>query len=131
MGRGPDGRGIGSLVIARITASSVSRRNSRRPDSASHSTTPSENTSERWSTGSPEACSGDMYSTLPLRPPTCVSLMRPCALRDAEVDHLHRALERDQDVLRRDVAMNDVQRPAVGVGERVRVSERRGRARRR
>ena len=43
--------------------------------------------------------------------------------RDAEVDQLHRALERDQDVLRRDVAVHDAQRPAVAVGERVRVAE--------
>jgi hypothetical protein len=50
----------------------------------------------------------------------------PVRAGDAEVDHLHRALERDQDVLRRDVAMNDVQRLAVGVGVRVRVSERGG-----
>ena len=36
--------------------------------------------SERRSALSPEACSGDMYSILPLRPPGIVSVIRPSAL---------------------------------------------------
>ena len=43
--------------------------------------------------------------------------------RDAEVDQLHRPLEREQHVLRRDVAVHDAQRAPVAVGERVRVAE--------
>ncbi len=74
-----EGGGIGSSTMARIVASSVSRRNRCRPVTASHSTTPSANTSARRSTSSDDACSGDMYSILPLRPPGFVCDTRPSA----------------------------------------------------
>jgi hypothetical protein len=53
----------------------------------------------------------------------------PERARDAEVDQLHGALERDQDVLRRHVPVDDAQRPAVAVAERVCVGEPAGRLR--
>src|SRR6185437_3396056 len=43
--------------------------------------------------------------------------------RDAEVDDLDLALVRDEDVLRRAVAVHDLERPAVGVALAVRVVE--------
>ncbi|HEY2744561.1 MAG TPA: hypothetical protein VGL86_08055 [Polyangia bacterium] len=46
--------------------------------------------------------------------------------RDAEVDQLHHPVPRDQDVLRRDVAMDDAERLAVFVGLAMRVVERLG-----
>ncbi len=46
---------------------------------ASHRTTPSAKTSARWSTSSDDACSGDMYSIFPLRPPGLVCETRPSA----------------------------------------------------
>ena len=57
--------------------------------------------------GLPQACSGLMYSSLPRSAPA--SVMRGLAgrLGDAEVGELHVALERDQDVLRADVAVDD------------------------
>ncbi|HEX7664147.1 MAG TPA: hypothetical protein VF407_06550, partial [Polyangiaceae bacterium] len=47
----------------------------------------------------------------------------PGRLRDAEVDQLHVAVERDDDVLRGDVAMHDRDRLAVLVFAGVRVGE--------
>src|SRR5207245_9328604 len=44
-------------------------------------------------------------------------------LGDAEVRHLHRALVRDEDVLRRDVTGDDVERSAWLVAPAVRVVE--------
>ena len=41
--------------------------------------------------------------------------------RHPEVDQLDRPLERQQHVLRRDVAVHDPQRPPVAVGQRVRI----------
>ena len=66
--------GIGSSLIAFQIKKSVERSNSRTPDSASHSTTPSANTSVRASTDSPRICSGDMYGSLPLSTPVRVFL---------------------------------------------------------
>ena len=51
---------------------SVSPRKSRSPVSSSWSTTPSEKRSLRRSMGLPQACSGDMYCSLPLSAPDCV-----------------------------------------------------------
>jgi len=52
--------------------------------------------------------------------------LREAALRlgDAEVDELHVSVEGDEDVLRRDVAMDDAERHAVAVALAVRVIER-------
>jgi hypothetical protein len=44
-------------------------------------------------------------------------------LRDAEVGHLHLALEREEDVLRRDVEVNDVERLVLLVAAAMRVVE--------
>ena len=82
---------------------------------------PSANTSLRRSTGSPLHCSGDMYATLPLSMPACVSLGAMRGLRDAEVDDLHVAVVADEDVRRRHVAMDDAERLAVGAALLVRV----------
>ena len=66
-----------------MVSKSVRPRNSRRPVSASHSTTPRANTSDRRSTGVPFTCSGDRYGSLPLQMPVSVSsptLKRPWLL---------------------------------------------------
>ena len=61
---------------------------------------------------------------LALEAPALGVLARPrVALGDPEVDDLHVAAERDDDVLRRDVPMNDVQRRSVEVALLVRVRE--------
>ncbi len=96
-----------------------------RPVAISYSTTPNENRSVRGSTSSPRACSGDMYAIVPTVVPATlvkcsgglVSLTRvevPARspvlgrqLREAEVEHLHRAAAREEDVGRLDVAMQD------------------------
>ena len=62
-------------------------------------------------------------SILPLRPPGLVWATRPNARATPKSISFTAALERDEDVLRRDVAVHDAQRPAVAVGERVRVAE--------
>ena len=51
------------------------RENARRPLSISYSTTPKEKMSERASTASPLACSGDMYAAVPRTVPASVSAM--------------------------------------------------------
>ena len=53
-------------------STSVAARNRRRPASISHSTTPSENRSERPSIGSRLMRSGAMYACLPLNAPRSV-----------------------------------------------------------
>jgi len=61
-----------SLSIDAISAAEVSPRNGRLPVAISYSTTPSENTSVRWSNGRPSTCSGDMYGTVPRTCPSWV-----------------------------------------------------------
>ena len=58
------GEGV-SLRIARKTADGVSPLNARRPVTISYNIAPNENRSDRASTGSPRACSGDMYGAVP------------------------------------------------------------------
>ena len=58
-----------SLRIARRMADAVSPLNAGRPVTISYNTAPSENRSERPSTGSPRACSGDMYAAVPMTAP--------------------------------------------------------------
>ena len=53
-----------------------------------------------------------MYANLPLMHAGLGLVRLVRGLRDAEVDHLHRALPRDQDVVGADVAVNQVQRLA-------------------
>ena len=54
------------------TEISLSPVNSRSPVTISNSTAPREKRSERASTGRPQACSGDMYWSFPLRAPIWV-----------------------------------------------------------
>ncbi len=88
---------------------SDSPTNSRSPVSISYRSTPAANTSLRRSIGFPITCSGDMYPNLPLRMPAWVFCEPVRRLRDPEVDQLHLAVEREEDVLGRDVAVDDVQ----------------------
>ena len=61
---------------------------------------PTENRSERASSGRPCDCSGDMYANLPLMTPVA-DFSRPAdRLGDAEVGQLHLALAAEQHVLR-------------------------------
>ena len=98
-------------------AASFSPYVSRRPTSASHSMTPTENTSARRSTCPPAICSGATYASLPLNTPARRLRRRVGRLRDAEVDELHLAVVRDDDVVRADVAVHDVERLAVEVAQ--------------
>jgi hypothetical protein len=61
-----------------------------------------------------------MYANLPLMTPSSSWTSRA---RDAEVDDLHRAVPRQEDVLRGDVAVDDAERLAELVGLAVRVVE--------
>ena len=62
----------------------------RRPTAASHSITPTrEDVGARDRRGSPRACSGAMYATLPLSTPVARLARRVGGLGDAEVDDLH------------------------------------------
>ena len=87
---------------------------------------PNEKMSLRKSAGLPDACSGDMYATVPTTRPAAVwsvarARHRVCALLDlrkAEVGELGVAALRQQDVARLDVAMEDAR--LVGRGERIR-----------
>src|SRR5690349_5842834 len=81
--------------------------------------TPSAKRSLRRSVAWPRTCSGDMYANLPLSTPTCVR-----EARDAEVAELHFTFERDDHVLRRHVAVDDLEVLARGVLLLVRVLER-------
>ena len=83
------------------------------------STTPSEKMSVRRSTFSPRACSGDMYADLALEHARLFA--KHVGAGDAEVGDLHRAVEAEQDVLRRHVAVHDVERLARLVRALVRV----------
>ena len=77
--------------------------------------------SVRASTGAaPVICSGDMNCNLPLRVPGCVLVMRVSALAMPKSVMLAGAVGADQDVLRRDVAVHEVERDAVVVASRVR-----------
>ena len=116
---------------ASSTDISLSPANSRSPVSISKSTVPSEKMSERASTGLPHACSGDMYWSFPLSAPICVWLGLRDRLGDAEVAELDVALEGDEHVLRRDVAMHEAELAPLEVALAVRVVEGRGEARRR
>ena len=118
------GRGTCAFLMALIACLPFKLPNSARAQVSSHSTIPVEKMSLRGSTGSPAACSGDMYANLPLMTP--FFLAHVARARDAEVDDLHHAVPRDQDVLRRDVAVHDAERLAVLVGLAVRVVERLG-----
>ena len=60
------GRGA-SFRIRWMTAESASAMKGRSPVSISYRTTPADQTSERWSTGSARVCSGLMYPIVPLR----------------------------------------------------------------
>ena len=59
------------------------------PVAISYSTTPSENRSDRRSSSSPRACSGDIYATVPMELPGLVSrassATRVCVRREASV----------------------------------------------
>ena len=74
----------GARILPSRTASSteisLSPEKRRSPVSSSKSTAPSEKMSERPSTGSPQACSGDMYWSFPLSAPICVWLAFDTAL---------------------------------------------------
>ena len=54
-----------------------------------------------------------MYASLPLSWPSRVVCARPAAFGDAEVEHAGDAVDADEDVLRRDVAVDDVERVAA------------------
>ena len=56
---------------SKITAT-VDPEKGTTPVAISYSTTPSENRSERASSSSPRACSGDMYATVPIELPGLV-----------------------------------------------------------
>lgn len=60
-GSGPAGR----WMIACNTSGSDAPAKGRCPASTSYSTTPKEKISLRASSGRPDACSGDMYATVP------------------------------------------------------------------
>lgn len=62
------GEGV-SLRMALRMADAVSPLNAGRPAIISYMTAPSENRSDRASTGSPRACSGDMYAAVPMIAP--------------------------------------------------------------
>ena len=55
-----DSSGGSSFRIAAIVSLAVSRLNAFLPESSSYRIAPNEKMSERWSTGSPRTCSGDM-----------------------------------------------------------------------
>ena len=72
--------------------------------------------SERWSTGSPRTCSGDMYPTVPNTAPASVSgghrlrlgdLVPLRELREAEVEDLRPIVLREDHVLGLQVAVDD------------------------
>ena len=106
-----------------MVASSVSRRNRRRPVSDLP-----EHDAQREHVGAVvDLLGGGLLGRhvldLPLEAARAGVRDAAERARDAEVDQLHRALERDEHVLRRDVAVHDAQRAPVAVGERVRVAE--------
>ena len=60
--------------MASRTKKIVSPLNACCPVAISYSTSPNENTSVRASSGSPRACSGDMYEAVPITMPVLVRL---------------------------------------------------------
>ena len=78
---GAKSRGAG--IVPDLTCSSTALPlpwNSGRAHTSSNSTMPAANTSLRQSTGSPRACSGDMYAYLPLMTPSSSSTSRARAI---------------------------------------------------
>src|SRR5262245_27676072 len=69
--------------------------------------------SQRRSRGAEAACSGAMYASFALEPSFARRLDASRGLRHAEIDDPRDAVDPDQDVVRRDVAVDDVQRTAV------------------
>ena len=79
---------------------------------------PSEKMSVRRSSGACIACSGDMYDEVPLEAADDRAIVP--ALGEAEVRQLHLARERDEDVRRRHVAVDEPQRLPVRPAQLVR-----------
>ena len=146
-------RSLGSIARARATMSSTSRGidgstcrgvrvrpwrtdssteislspvNRRSPVTISKSTTPREKRSERASTGRPQACSGDMYWSFPLSAPHLRLAGLGDGLGDAEVEELDVPLGGDEDVLRRDVAVDEAHLAVLEVPLAMGVVERAG-----
>ena len=115
--------GISRFKIRSRDSSAFSPLNTFRPSSNCASTTPAENKSERLSVIWKSACSGLMKSALPATTSPSWSVRKPARLGDAEIRHLHVALERNHDVLETHVAVDDAQRFAVLVGLGVRVGQ--------
>jgi len=85
------------------------------------STWPSENRSLRGSTTRPRACSGDMKVALPFTMPARVCDVRRFDLTMPKSDSFTLAGERNHDVARRDVAVDDAHGLAIFVeGSRAR-----------
>ena len=85
----------------------VGARKAGRPVHIAYSTLPRLNRSARWSSGSPAACSGDMYSGVPAMRPRLRQAGVVGGAGQAEVgelDALHAVLQ--QDVGRLDVAVD-------------------------
>ena len=59
-------------MIAAIVSGALARANARLPETISYRIDPNANWSERKSSASPRACSGDMYPTVPSTTPTSV-----------------------------------------------------------
>ena len=104
-------------------SSAVSPLKTFLPSSKCASTTPAENKSERLSVIWKSACSGTHEIGLAGDDLAFLVGQKPARLGDAEVRHLHVALERDHDVFQTHVAVDDAQRPAVLVGLGVRVGQ--------
>ena len=71
-GECPSGSGSSRMIATRVSAP-VFRWKARLPVAISYRIAPSENWSDRKSTGWPLACSGDMYPTVPMTVPGAVA----------------------------------------------------------
>ena len=108
---------MASAARWRITRASP-RPNGGSPVAAKRSVAPIENTSLAGVARSPRACSGAMYSGVPMTTSAAVSPdVAPRMMRDAEVGQVGAAGLVEQDVGRLDVAVHDA--GAVGGGQRV------------
>ncbi len=110
-----------SRKMAAIDFHPVGRSNGGFAETHSKSTKPKLKISERWSTGSPRICSGDIYAAVPITDPAdvcvavrvseCAPAAAGCGLfRQTEIEDLGASIARQHDVFRLQIAMHDAGR---------------------